>query len=354
MSVSAPPQIGPQTGAPPSLENVPVALLQIDPAYQRGTDGPASRRIIASMVRCWDWKLYQPLTVARRADGSLFIIDGQHRHAAALQRGDIMFLPCALQSSLELAGEADTFVKLNTERQKLSQTDVFHAQLARGDAAATQLLALVEETGWRVRRGSTAAHQFEPGDLNCAPMLVKRLAAGGPGGGEQAVRFALTILRRAWPSTAVRSISTFLKALMEVPVRLGDDQPVTAEQVATTLATLTPDQWLLPASEVRLRNRALSLAESLAITIVRAIKEPLAAPVVPPPVAPPPAQASTTARANAAPASAPNPAPAAPTKRGDVFTLAGDTAWCSACKRRRTRKGVGSCELLSCQLKGSL
>jgi hypothetical protein len=70
-------QLPPQQGNPPSLEWCSVDRLSVDRAYQRATDSPASRKIIAAMVKGWDWTLCQPLVVSRRADGGLFILDGQ-------------------------------------------------------------------------------------------------------------------------------------------------------------------------------------------------------------------------------------------------------------------------------------
>lgn len=70
---------GPISGNPPSLEWLAVGQLQIDSAYQRACDGPKSRALIGKMIRRWEWALCQPLVVTRRLDGSLFVIDGQHR-----------------------------------------------------------------------------------------------------------------------------------------------------------------------------------------------------------------------------------------------------------------------------------
>jgi hypothetical protein len=49
----------------------------------------ASQALIRQIARHWDWDLCLPLVVSRRADGSLYVIDGQHRLAAARIRGDI-------------------------------------------------------------------------------------------------------------------------------------------------------------------------------------------------------------------------------------------------------------------------
>jgi hypothetical protein len=117
-------------GSPPTLEWIAVERLAIDESYQRATDSPASRRLINRIKQGWNWSFCQPLVVSRRTDGSLFVIDGQHRLSGAIGRGDIPHLPCVVVTD---ADEAQTFIALNTQRQKLSQGDIFNAMLAAGD-----------------------------------------------------------------------------------------------------------------------------------------------------------------------------------------------------------------------------
>ena len=204
---------GPQTGTPPTLEQVSIERLQIDGAYQRAVEGFHSRRIIVGMVKEWKWNLCQPLVVSRRADGSLFVLDGQHRLSGARERGDIPYLPCVIVSDLDDKGEAKAFVDINTRRQRLSQLDIFTGMLAAGDEDAKKTSALLEETGWRIVR-SANTQGFKPGDLTCAPMLAKQIKIKG----DRIVRRALSNLRAAYPATPVTSTANMLQAL----IRLAD------------------------------------------------------------------------------------------------------------------------------------
>ena len=88
-----------QRGQRPSLEFRPIADLQIDESYQRSIDTGPSQSLVKRIARDWDWGLCQPLNVAKREDGSLWVIDGQHRLAAARDRGDIYDLPCVVIAS---------------------------------------------------------------------------------------------------------------------------------------------------------------------------------------------------------------------------------------------------------------
>jgi hypothetical protein len=91
-------KVNPQLGSPPSLEFRTLAELKVDDTYQRSLETDPSQRLIRRIAQFWDWGLCQPLAVARRQDGSLMVVDGQHRLAAATLRGDIAHLPCVITS----------------------------------------------------------------------------------------------------------------------------------------------------------------------------------------------------------------------------------------------------------------
>ena len=176
-------------GAPPTLEWIDVTRLSIDPVYQRTVEGVKSKRIIAAMQKDWDWSLCQVIVVSRRADGSVYVLDGQHRLTGARQRGDIPHLPCVILSGRDRSNEAATFVALNTKRQKLSQADIFFGMLASGDAEAAATAAILEDQGGECaavptrsvcgRGAGEASQSFQAGDLACAPMLIREVKLKG-------------------------------------------------------------------------------------------------------------------------------------------------------------------------------
>lgn len=257
--------IEPPVGAPPTLEWVAVDRLAIDESYQRATDSAASRRLILQIRTRWNWNYCQPLVVSRRADASLFVIDGQHRLTAAMQRGDIPHLPCVVLSNMTDGGEASAFVALNTRRQKLSQGDIFNAMLAAGDASAAVVAGLLAETGWRMTHTSNT-QAWKAGDLFCAPMIVKALKAEG----ECIVRNALTALREAYPATTVTNTATMLKALFLIYRGKRVSDP---DLLIETLGAVAPCDWEMERHGLRLRNPQLSLNEALVETIVSACSD---------------------------------------------------------------------------------
>ena len=95
---------------------------------------------------------FEHVPVARRTDGSLWTLDGQHRHAGAGTRGDVPFLPCVILAARDVAEAARTFVDPNTRRQRFTQGEVFVCRLAAGDAVAVRVQQLPDATGWKTRQ----------------------------------------------------------------------------------------------------------------------------------------------------------------------------------------------------------
>ena len=143
-------KVNPPLGLRPSLENHRIGDLNVDPAYQRSIEGGQSKSLIRKIAMFWDWALFHPLSVARRADGSLWVIDGQHRLAAARLRRDLYDLPCVVGPSRSLADEAASFVAMNIQRRAMTKLDLFKAAVAGEDSEAGAIMAALAEAGLSV------------------------------------------------------------------------------------------------------------------------------------------------------------------------------------------------------------
>lgn len=344
---------GPQHGAPPSLEFIALDRLAVDPAYQRAADSYQSRRIIVGMVKGWDWTLCQPLVVSRRLDGTLWILDGQHRHAGAAERGDIAHLPCVVISVIALDSEARTFVKINTERQRLSQLDIFNAMLVAGDPAAHEVALLLDQTGWRMTRKKNVA-TWQPGEMISAPKLVRQLQLYGA----VPVRAALSTLRRAYPHQAVRATATVLLGLIQIyrggtdrPWKLGTDR---CAELAAAMSRVDPATWL-----GRGQARAATDGVSEALGVAAVIRDcldnpgpiplpaPLSAPGLPAPRLPAPSPAGSHQGAAEKPKAA--AAPASSCTR-PAFGSSGK-GWCTQCEALVDQPRARICKSSFCKLK---
>jgi hypothetical protein len=312
---------GPQRGSPPSLEFVALDRLQVDPAYQRAVDGPQSRRIIVGMVKQWDWALCQPLVVSRRADGSLWILDGQHRHAGAVERGDIHHLPCTVLPELSAEHEARAFVDLNTRRQRLTQMDIFVGMLAAGDETAKAAAELLDRTNWRIRRGNVN-NTWKPGEINFAPMITRSIKRYG----HHAVEAGLSTVREAWPDKVVDSPARMLEVHFSLLREGGVLFNVDRQTIAGVVSAKNPFWWIRNSLQLRLERPGLSLVGALSAVILDAVKRK--------PVADPQRQIRPVA-----------PAP--------IVVTSDEPRWCEQCEQRVSASRVASCASPFCKMKAA-
>lgn len=128
----------------PHWENLPLAKLTIDPEVQRSLDKTRVNRMV---------KDYQPqalgaLVVSRRQDGTIHVIDGQHRLAASIAAGyGDREVSCLVFEGLSKPQEAMLFRQLNNTRTPQS-LDKFRVRVIEGDEVAVALNTILEAHGW--------------------------------------------------------------------------------------------------------------------------------------------------------------------------------------------------------------
>jgi len=143
--------------------------LKIDPAYQRQLN--TSRRKL--IQRDWSWVACGVLIVGRRDDGYYYVIDGQHRLAAALSRSDIQSLPCMVFTSGSRQSEAKGFVSTNTVRQAIRVFDKFKAKLVAKDPQAMKINALTKAQGIVISRSINKSENRKTFRLACISKVEK-------------------------------------------------------------------------------------------------------------------------------------------------------------------------------------
>lgn len=198
-------------GMPPSIENRNPAELNLDDSYQRSTENSASQALIKKIAHGWDWRMCLPLVVSKRDDGSLWVIDGQHRLAAALMRGDIPFLPCCVGVYGTVADEAAMFVAMNRSRKPMNRLDDFHAAIASGDAEAIEIRDLVTGAGFTVSR-RTGSQSWLPGEVAFTASIAKVLRKHGP----KPCSYALQTMAEAFPDEVLFAGASMFTALTKM------------------------------------------------------------------------------------------------------------------------------------------
>jgi len=121
---------------------IPTGELKVDSEYQRPLTGSRVDRL----ANDWNWIACGVLTVALRGPGSgdYYLIDGQHRWAAA-RRAEISELPCMVFETSEHTDEARGFLDANTNRKSMAVLDKYRAMLVIEDPVALKVKDLLTQ-----------------------------------------------------------------------------------------------------------------------------------------------------------------------------------------------------------------
>lgn len=145
-----------------AFEWVDKSALQIDRSYQR----QVSKERISRLSQEWSWVSCGCLIVCMRPDGTLWVVDGQHRKLAADKKADIRQLPCMIFSG-DRDIEAKGFLSSNVNRKPLTMLDKLPALVESGDAVAKTMSEFVASRGYRFASGKADKN------LSCTSMLYK-------------------------------------------------------------------------------------------------------------------------------------------------------------------------------------
>lgn len=132
----------------PSLEKIAAADLKVDPVVQRKYDENFAKKIAAE----FDMEMLGVLEGSRRADGYVYVTDGQHRRAALMMKGfgDVE-IPVIVYGELDTKDEAKKFVARNGANRKPQPVDVFRLRVLAEDVVAMNINRVVERNGCVIR-----------------------------------------------------------------------------------------------------------------------------------------------------------------------------------------------------------
>jgi hypothetical protein len=227
----------PPIGEPCAVQFIAVGRLAVDHVYQRTLQSRRSSSLVESMAHNWDWRLCAPLLVSERQDG-LFILDGQHRWAAASMRGDIAFLPCAVGRFGSVADEAMLFVAANRRRVTVSRIDLFRASLAAGHQEEVAVAELMRAAGLAIAP-HTNPRQCGPGEIGCTSTLIGAVRRFG----EQLVGDALKVIGEAFRG----EVLIYAGVLVQGLILLLNNPPADfgRADLIVTLKRRSADDWAL-------------------------------------------------------------------------------------------------------------
>lgn len=243
----SPDRMLPVRGRLPVLQFCLPDQLEVDATYQRSIDNPESQALITEIALAWDWGRAQLLIVSRR-EGRLFVVDGQHRLAAARLRGDIVQLPCLIEEYADVAEEAALFNALNDRRRPVSALDKFRAGVVAGDADCVAISAALERAGLTLARHLNT-QVWKPGQIGNIGGIrgAWKTHGGGP------CELALTVLAQAFAGQVLTYAGTIFPGVAAVCADGGGIDDAGLARLLAVLGGRSQEQW-----------RAAALAEMAA------------------------------------------------------------------------------------------
>lgn len=138
--------------------------LQIHPAYQRDLIAQKVTEISAN----WSWVALGALVIGERG-GEFWVIDGQHRAAAAKRRSDITHLPCVVFKTTDVKQEARGFLTIQTMRKPVTAVAKQKALVTAGDEVAAYVQKQCEALSLEIK-----PHARTAGQLKCVAWCMRR------------------------------------------------------------------------------------------------------------------------------------------------------------------------------------
>ena len=134
------------------MQNVPTSWLdprkfQTDMGYQVHLDPKRVERIVEN----FDPEQITPVVISQRDTGALYIIDGQHRAAAAIELG-VPLIECKVLVGKTLQEEAFLYVQLNSKKNRRGPSGraEFMARVTQKEPEACGIYKILQLTGYEI------------------------------------------------------------------------------------------------------------------------------------------------------------------------------------------------------------
>lgn len=202
------------THNPPVQRNLPVARLTVDHDVQR----PLDKTRVDDLAGQYNPAAIGVIVVSDRADGTLHVIDGQHRVAATIAAGHgAADLPCLVYTGLSRSDEAAMFRLLNHSRGVVP-LDKFRVRVIEGDPVAVSINSILEKYGWKVQAGKTTGSFGAVSAVEKVYQLAERKKISG----QAVVHTVIDVVTGAWGNSADGVRAEILLGIGQVLVRHGD------------------------------------------------------------------------------------------------------------------------------------
>jgi hypothetical protein len=183
----------------------------------------------------WSWIACASISVARRRDGSLWVMDGQYRVLAAMKRSDIGDLPCVIHDVVDIADEAAGFTEINSNRKAMEAAVRLKAMITAQEPVGLLIDSLLRSTG-------RTTDNKKKRSVRCIWALM------------DAARSNADVVKHIWPLLdAVVGDKTmvlqFFKAFLWIEQHMPDGQSVVDAKIGRRFVEIGYDELLKAAQE---------------------------------------------------------------------------------------------------------
>lgn len=215
---------------------VPVEDLHVDESYQR----PVQNHV-KTIAQEWDDMKCDPLKINFRADGYLYVWDGQHR-LVALKLMGVDYVLCVITVGLTQEEEAALFGCQGNGIKKPDPYDIFKANVCAGEEIDTEIKDMCDKYDLLVSRNNKRA-----GNLSCLT-LARDIFKRGKRDMEY-FEWVLELLHKAkWNEFPQSHSHRIVNSLYEIRKGSGEENAFVQRKLVTYLKKTTPDDLLLNAT----------------------------------------------------------------------------------------------------------
>ena len=213
---------------------VPVEDLHIDESYQRPVQSH-----VKTIAQEWDDMKCDPLKINYRADGYLYVWDGQHR-LVALRIMGVDYVLCVITVGLTQEQEASLFGCQGVGIKKPDPYDIFKANVCAGEEIDTAIKEMCDDYDLLVNRNNKKA-----GNLSCLTLardIFKR------GDGEYFERVLELLHKARWNEFPQSHCHRVVNSLYEIRKSSVEENKFVQRKLVTYLKNPNPDELLINAT----------------------------------------------------------------------------------------------------------
>ncbi|MBZ0164602.1 MAG: hypothetical protein K8H74_18050 [Notoacmeibacter sp.] len=215
-------------GEKPELRWVAIDDIYVDHNYQRDL----KEHRVRAILREFNWRDFQPVSLTSKPDGRFAVQDGQHRVEAARRHPMITEVPACIVALSSVEEEAESFIAINSGRVAVTPVEKYWAGLTAGDQTAVRIKNVLDEAGCEI---TPAPGVTGPNKTNAVSAIERALGLSG----DAAVRDALTTIRGAWPNEAKALKGTVITALSRL---IRSNPEIDRPRLVRILAGQTPGE----------------------------------------------------------------------------------------------------------------